>query len=315
MAKRKPAGRQSRQKPDQPTAARPPQRPALRPAARPGPAAGRPGAPKSAAPRSAAPRSAAKPAIKAASGGRYWLYGRHAASAALANPARAVARAIATPEALERLDPAARQSLESRGIPLETASRGALDAALPPGAVHQGLALEVRPLAQLALADWLAKPAAAASDRRALLVALDQVSDPHNVGAVLRSAAAFGALAVLAPRHNQAPETGVLAKAASGALDTIPYLDAGNLARALDLLKKKGFWIMGLAGDAAYGLAAADPGGPLVLVLGGEGKGLRRLTREACDLVARLPTRPPIDQLNVSNAAAIALYELLGREK
>lgn len=310
MAKRKPAGRQSRQKPDQPTAARPPQRPALRPAARPGPAAGRPGAPKS-----AAPRSAAKPAIKAASGGRYWLYGRHAASAALANPARAVARAIATPEALERLDPAARQSLESRGIPLETASRGALDAALPPGAVHQGLALEVRPLAQLALADWLAKPAAAASDRRALLVALDQVSDPHNVGAVLRSAAAFGALAVLAPRHNQAPETGVLAKAASGALDTIPYLDAGNLARALDLLKKKGFWIMGLAGDAADGLAAADPGGPLVLVLGGEGKGLRRLTREACDLVARLPTRPPIDQLNVSNAAAVALYELLGREK
>lgn len=310
MAKRKPAGRQSRQKPDQPTAARPPQRPALRPAARPGPAAGRPGAPKS-----AAPRSAAKPAIKAASGGRYWLYGRHAASAALANPARAVARAIATPEALERLDPAARQSLESRGIPLETASRGALDAALPPGAVHQGLALEVRPLAQLALADWLAKPAAAASDRRALLVALDQVSDPHNVGAVLRSAAAFGALAVLAPRHNQAPETGVLAKTASGALDTIPYLDAGNLARALDLLKKKGFWIMGLAGDAADGLAAADPGGPLVLVLGGEGKGLRRLTREACDLVARLPTRPPIDQLNVSNAAAIALYELLGREK
>ncbi|MDX1426077.1 MAG: RNA methyltransferase, partial [Kiloniellales bacterium] len=295
MAKRKPAGRQSRQKPDQPTAARPPQRPALRPAARPGPAA-----PKSAAPRSAAPRPAAKPAIKAASGGRYWLYGRHAASAALANPARAVARAIATPEALERLDPTARQSLESRGIPLETASRGALDAALPPGAVHQGLALEVRPLAQLALADWLAKPAAAASDRRALLVALDQVSDPHNVGAVLRSAAAFGARAVLAPRHGQAGESAALAKAASGALDAVPYIDASNLARALALLKKKGFWIMGLAGDAADGLVAADPGGPLVLVLGGEGKGLRRLTREACDLVARLPTRPPIDQLNVS---------------
>jgi len=222
-------------------------------------------------------------------------------------------RAIATPEALERLDPAARQRLESRGIPLETASRGTLEAALPPGAVHQGLALEVRPLAHRALVDWLTQAAALAEDRRALLVALDQVSDPHNVGAVLRSAAAFGALAVLAPRHNQAPETGVLAKAASGALDTIPYLDAGNLARALDLLKKKGFWIMGLAGDAADNLAAADPGGPLVLVLGGEGKGLRRLTREACDLVARLPTRPPIDQLNVSNAAAVALYELLGR--
>ncbi len=258
----------------------------------------------------------ARPARSPARGDGYWLYGWHAARAALANPARAILGARATPEARRRLEAAARAGLEDRGVTLDSASRGDLDALLPPGAVHQGLALEVRPLAPPALADWLDRPGFDnPTGERAVLVALDQVSDPHNVGAVLRSAAAFGALAVLAPRHGQAPETGALAKAASGALDLVPYIDAGNLARALGLLKQRGFWILGLAGDADRELAAADPGGPLVLVLGGEGKGLRRLTREACDLMARLPTRPPIDQLNVSNAAAVALYELLGRER
>ncbi len=266
-------------------------------------------------------RGPAAPAGTAGRGHRYWLYGWHAVRAALANPARVVLRARATPEALDRLEAEARGSLEARGVTLESGSRAELDALLPPGAVHQGLVLEVRPLAPPALADWLDQSGLAEAaetrgpaDRRAVLLALDQVSDPHNVGAVLRSAAAFGALAVLAPRHGQAPETGVLAKAASGALDVVPYIDAGNLARALGLLKQRGFWILGLAGDAGADLAGADPGGPLVLVLGGEGKGLRRLTREACDLMAALPTRPPIDQLNVSNAAAVALYELLGRE-
>ena len=258
----------------------------------------------------------ARPARSPARGDGYWLYGWHAARAALANPARAILGARATPEARRRLEAPARAGLEDRGVTLDSASRGDLDALLPPGAVHQGLALEVRPLAPPALADWLDRPGFDnPTGERAVLVALDQVSDPHNVGAVLRSAAAFGALAVLAPRHGQAPETGALAKAASGALDLVPYIDVGNLARALGLLKQRGFWILGLAGDSERDLAAADPGGPLVLVLGGEGKGLRRLTREACDLMARLPTRPPIDQLNVSNAAAVALYELLGRER
>ena len=260
------------------------------------------------------------PAGKAGGGDRYWLYGWHAVRAALANPARTILGARATPEARKRLEAETRGSLEARGVTLEPASRAELDALLPAGAVHQGVVLEVRPLAPPALADWLDRIALGEAadprdpaDPRAVLVALDQVSDPHNVGAVLRSAAAFGALAVLAPRHGQAPETGVLAKAASGALDVVPYIDAGNLARALGHLKQRGFWILGLAGEAGADLAAADPGGPLVLVLGGEGKGLRRLTREACDLLACLPTRPPIDQLNVSNAAAVALYELLGR--
>ncbi len=301
MAKRKPPGR-AKGAPHEPKR---PERPNKSPGKLPGKLPG---------------RRPTGPAGKTGGGDRYWLYGWHAVRAALANPARTILGARATPEARKRLEADTRGSLEARGMTLEPASRAELDALLPAGAVHQGVVLEVRPLAPPALADWLDRIALGEAadprdpaDPRAVLVALDQVSDPHNVGAVLRSAAAFGALAVLAPRHGQAPETGVLAKAASGALDVVPYIDAGNLARALGHLKQRGFWILGLAGEANQELAAADPGGPLVLVLGGEGKGLRRLTREACDLLACLPTRPPIDQLNVSNAAAVALYELLGR--
>ena len=131
--------------------------------------------------------------------------------------------------------------------------------------------------------------------------------------AILRSAAAFGALAVITTARHAPPESGALAKAASGALETVPYLQVGNLAQALDRFKTEGFWTLGLAGEADAALADCDPGARLVLVLGAEGSGLRRLTRERCDLLARLPTRPPIDQLNISNAAAVALYELLGR--
>jgi 23S rRNA (guanosine2251-2'-O)-methyltransferase len=306
MAKRKPPGR-AKGAPHEPKR---PKRPNKSPGKLPGKLLGKlPG------------RRPTGPAGKAGGGDRYWLYGWHAVRAALANPARTILDARATPEAQKRLEPEARASLEARGVTLDAASRAELDALLPAGAVHQGVALDVQPLAPPALADWLERIGLgeAADPRdpagsRPVLVALDQVSDPHNVGAVLRSAAAFGALAVLAPRHGQAPETGALAKAASGALDVVPYIDAGNFARALGTLKKRGFWILGLAGEANQELAAADPGGPLVLVLGGEGRGLRRLTREACDLMACLPTRPPIDQLNVSNAAAVALYELLGRE-
>jgi 23S rRNA (guanosine2251-2'-O)-methyltransferase len=302
MAKRKPPGRAK----SAPHGRKTPKRPNQSPGKLPGKLLG---------------RRPTGPAGKVGGGDRYWLYGWHAVRAALANPARTIVRARATPEAQKRLEAEARGNLEARGVTLDSASRAELDALLPAGTVHQGLVLEVRPLTPPALADWLdriglgeAADTRDPADPRAVLVALDQVSDPHNVGAVLRSAAAFGALAVLAPRHGQAPETGALAKAASGALDVVPYIDAGNLARALGLLKQHGFWILGLAGDAGADLAAADPGGPLVLVLGGEGKGLRRLTREACDLMAALPTRPPIDQLNISNAAAVALYELLGRE-
>lgn len=262
--------------------------------------------------------------------GRYWLYGLHAVEAALFNPARAVHRLAATAEAAKHMDSPLRGRLAERGLEAAVGSREDLAALLPPGAVHQGLAAEVSPLEQPALPELLDRlhrtpcppsrttegPAGAdRPQRRVVLVALDQVTDPQNVGAVLRSAAAFGAAAVLGPRHGQAPETAALAKAASGALEHVPYVDAGNLARALGLLKKRDFWVLGLAAEAPAPLAEADPGGRTVLVLGAEGKGLRRLTRDSCDLLARLPTGPPIGQLNVSNAAAVALYELLGRGK
>jgi 23S rRNA (guanosine2251-2'-O)-methyltransferase len=262
-----------------------------------------------------APAGAASASAGAPPDGPLWLYGVHAVLAARANPARHLHRLLATAEAARRH--AAALDAGPAGPAPEIVARADIEAVLPQGAVHQGLAALATPLPAPDLDAVLARCRAAGSEAppgpRPVLVALDQVTDPQNVGAVLRSAAAFGAAAVIVPRHHAAPESGALAKAASGALEHIPLVAVGNLTRALGRLKAAGFWTVGLAGEAAGTLAEIDPGGPLVLVLGAEGGGLRRLTRETCDLLARLPTGGPIASLNVSNAAAVALYEVLGR--
>jgi len=162
-------------------------------------------------------------------------------------------------------------------------------------------------LEEMALADVLQS---SAEHDRAVFLVLDQVTDPQNVGAILRSAAAFGALGVILTERHAAPESGALAKAASGALEIVPLVRVVNLSRAMEELKRGGFWIGGLASDGPKTLAAAALTGKIAIVLGAEGTGLRRLTREHCDFLVRLPTSGPIDQLNVSNAAAVALYEL-----
>jgi 23S rRNA (guanosine2251-2'-O)-methyltransferase len=194
----------------------------------------------------------------------------------------------------------------------EILPRTAFEGLVPAGAVHQGIALAVEPLPELAIEDVIDRvgPPPAPGAVAQIVVLLDQVSDPHNIGAVLRSAAAFGALALILPEHGAPPITGTLAKAASGAVEHVPILRVVNLVRAIDRLKGAGFWCVGLDESAGQTLAALKLEGRIALVLGGEGDGMRRLTRERCDLVARLPTSGAIASLNVSNAAAIALYEL-----
>jgi 23S rRNA (guanosine2251-2'-O)-methyltransferase len=241
-----------------------------------------------------------------------WLYGRHAVVAALANPERVWRRLVVLadeePEAAA-LAAEARAERRGEGEAAQVLDRPALAALLPEGAVHQGWALEVEPLVPPDLDDVLR--AADVAEGRTIVLVLDQVTDPHNVGAVLRSAAAFGAAAVIVAEHAAPPQTGVLAKAASGALELVPLVRVVNLARALDHLKEAGFWCCGLDADAPDALAALDLGRRAALVLGSEGGGLRRLVRERCDYLARLPTRPELSSLNVSNAAAVALYELV----
>jgi 23S rRNA (guanosine2251-2'-O)-methyltransferase len=241
-----------------------------------------------------------------------WLYGRHAVAAALANPARRLRRVVGVAETvaeLRALVAAAAAALPEGGP--ELLDRRALEALLPPGAVHQGMAAAAEPLGAIALEGVLAAVPEAGAPH--VLVVLDQVTDPHNVGAILRSAAAFGALAVIVPEHGAPAVTGALAKAASGALEAVPLVRVANLARALERMKAAGFWCLGLDAAAADTLAALDLPDRIALVLGAEGTGLRRLTRESCDFVARLPTRGTIAALNVSNAAAVALYELVRR--
>jgi 23S rRNA (guanosine2251-2'-O)-methyltransferase len=251
------------------------------------------------------PRTAAPGRRAEAGPGAYWLYGRHPVLAALANPNRRCRRLLAAEPPEQKLEQLARE----RNIHIDRVQREQIVALVPGGAPHQGLALLAEPLTPMGLAEACAGPA-----EQAPVVVLDQVTDPHNVGAILRSAAAFGARALVMTEMHGPPETGVLAKSASGALDLVPLVRVGNLARALDELAELGYWRAGLAEGATETMdearRAGRLSGPLALVLGAEGGGMRRLTADRCDFLLRLPTSQRMASLNVSNAAAVALYEL-----
>ena len=228
-----------------------------------------------------------------------WLFGLHAVRDALENPRREKLRLVVTRNALDRLGDAVGQA----GIEPEISDPRKFAAPLDPQSVHQGAALEVKPL------DWGALEDVALGAKR--LVLLDRVTDPHNVGAILRSAEVFGAGAVIAVQRHSAPETGALAKTASGALERQPYLRVRNLAETMERLKDMGYLLLGLDGEAEAGIEDAIAGQgdrPVALVLGAEGPGLREKTRETCDRLVRIDYAGGFGSLNVSNAAAVALY-------
>jgi 23S rRNA (guanosine2251-2'-O)-methyltransferase len=224
------------------------------------------------------------------------LWGKHAVAAALDNPDRKVLRAWATREATGFM-----QFPKEVAVTLAEASD--LGRLVPHDAPHQGVVIEVEALEDVWLGDLLTL-----APERAVLLVLDQVTDPHNLGAILRSAAAFGAIGIVTQDRHSPPESGVVAKAASGALERVPWARAVNLARALEEIGEAGFWRIGLAGDVETELKEALGPRRVALVLGAEGPGLRPNTREYCDAIARLPISEAIESLNVSNAAAVALY-------
>jgi 23S rRNA (guanosine2251-2'-O)-methyltransferase len=238
-----------------------------------------------------------------------WLFGLHAVRDALENAAREKLRLVVTKNAFDKLEAA----IAKTGITPEIVDPRRFDVPIDEGSVHQGAAMEVRPLHWGSLADVCIQGKGAP-----LVVLLDRVTDPHNVGAVLRSAEVFGARAVIAPRHHSAPETGALAKTASGALERQPYLRVANLSDAMQELRDMGYVLIGLDGDGPVTLnAALATAGPRAvgLVMGAEGPGLREKTRETCDILARIPYPGGFGSLNVSNAAAVALYAASARSQ
>ncbi|MCT4555424.1 MAG: 23S rRNA (guanosine(2251)-2'-O)-methyltransferase RlmB [Pelagimonas sp.] len=245
-------------------------------------------------------------AKRAAAAETVWLFGLHAVRDALLNPKREKLRLILTPNARDKLADA----LEQAGIEPEVQDPRRFKAPIDPGSVHQGAALEVKPL------NWGRLEDVAISGEGALrLVLLDRVSDPHNVGAILRSAEVLGAQAVIGTRHHAAPETGALAKTASGALERQPYLRERNLADTIIALQGMGYLVLGLDGEAEQTIEQAIEGrrdAPIALVLGAEGPGLRPKTKDTVDALVRIDFAGGFGSLNVSNAAAIALYAARG---
>ena len=225
---------------------------------------------------------------------RFW--GKHAVAAALDNPERTVIRAWSTQDAAKLMNFPAE-------VPVTYADVADLGRLVPNDAPHQGVVIEVAPLEDMWLADLLS-----GAPEKAVLLVLDQVTDPHNVGAIMRSAAAFGAIGIVTQDRHSPIEGGVLAKAASGALERVPWARVVNLSRALEEIAEAGFWRIGLAGDATSELKDALGPDKVALVLGAEGPGMRHNVRDHCDAVAKLPISAAVESLNVSNAAAIALY-------
>ncbi len=237
-----------------------------------------------------------------ASTGQVRLWGRHAVEAALKNPDRNHRKLWATREGIESLD-----GELPPDFPIEYAESTDLNRLVARDAPHQGLVLECAPLEDVFLDEVLTR------DPSRPLIVLDQVTDPHNVGAILRSAAAFNACAILTQDRHAPPESGVVAKSASGALEIVPWVRVVNLSRALEEAAEAGYWRIGLAGEAESALAEALPAGPVALVLGAEGPGMRENVAAHCDALAHLPISNAMESLNVSNAAAIALYAVQTR--
>lgn len=237
-----------------------------------------------------------------ASTGAVRLWGRHAVEAALKNPERRHRKLWATREGVASLD-----GELPPDFPLEYAAPADLARLVARDAPHQGLVLDCDALEDVFLDEVLD------GDPARPVVVLDQVTDPHNVGAILRSAAAFGAAAIVTQDRHSPPESGTLAKSASGALEVVPWVRVVNLARALDELAEAGYWRIGLDGESQSTFAEVLPAGPVALVLGAEGEGMRHNIVQHCDTVARLPMTRAIESLNVSNAAAIALYAIATR--
>ena len=246
-------------------------------------------------PRSQRPRSPRQDLRRERKSNVTVLYGWHTVTAALGNPARRIRRLLATENAVRRL------ADDGIALPItpELVRPHALDGLLTPDAVHQGLLAEADPLPSPDIEDLAAS---------GIVLVLDQITDPHNFGAILRTAAAFAVAAIVTTARHSPQATGVLAKSASGALELVPIVTVQNLARGLAALKERGFLVVGLDSEAADELAAMQLSAPLALVLGAEGKGLRQGTRAACDRLARLDLPGAIKSLNVSNAAALALY-------
>ena len=246
------------------------------------------------------PQENSKPA---ASG--LWLFGKHAVLAALENPMRKIKRLMVTKRSHDQYQAALTEiHLKHRSLNPEIVTIDQFDKNLPTDAVHQGIALLTAPLPD----DHLDDVCVILKDQKNLVLVLDQVTDPHNVGAIIRSAAAFGAKAIITTDRHAPPESGTLAKSASGALEALPWIRVTNLSRALDQLAEMGYWRIGLDGHANMDIRDANFGDNIALVMGAEGKGIRKGTADHCDGLVKLPISRTVESLNVSNATAIALY-------